>query len=133
MELGGLLWTSVLKLALPPQRPSPDAWLEHQEPFIHMAVVGRSQVLTSWRTEEVSSSVVVGRKSQSILCHLSLSIGYLTRGRWLPCVYVSTDSLPGRLLSHQRSLPVMELPEAEEACSKVNYFLLLFVFSFNEV
>ena len=37
MELGGLLWTSVLKLALPPQRHGPDAWLEHQEPFIHTA------------------------------------------------------------------------------------------------
>ena len=29
------MWTSVLNLALPPQRHSPDAWLEHQEPFIH--------------------------------------------------------------------------------------------------
>ena len=37
MELGGLLWISVLKLALPPQRHSPDTWLEHQEPFIHTA------------------------------------------------------------------------------------------------
>ena len=37
MELGGVLWTSVLKLALPPQRHSPDAWLEHQESFIHTA------------------------------------------------------------------------------------------------
>ena len=37
VDLGGLLWTSVLKLALPPQRHSPDAWLEHQEPFIHTA------------------------------------------------------------------------------------------------
>ena len=37
MELGGLLWTSVLKLALPPHRQSPEASLEHQEPFIHMA------------------------------------------------------------------------------------------------
>ena len=37
VELGGLLWTSVLNLALPPQRHSPDAWLEHQEPVIHMA------------------------------------------------------------------------------------------------
>ena len=37
MELGGLLWTSVLKLALPPQRHNPDAWLERQEPFIHTA------------------------------------------------------------------------------------------------
>ena len=37
VELGVLLWTSVLKLALPPQRHSPDACLEHQEPSIHMA------------------------------------------------------------------------------------------------
>ena len=37
MELGGLFWTSVLNLALPPQRHSPDAWLEHKEPVIHMA------------------------------------------------------------------------------------------------
>ena len=34
-ELGGLLWTSVLNLALPSQRHSPDAWLEHQEPVLH--------------------------------------------------------------------------------------------------
>ena len=38
VELGGLLWTSVLKLALPPQRYSPHGWLEHQEPFIHTAL-----------------------------------------------------------------------------------------------
>ena len=31
------MWTTVLNLALPPQRHSPDAWLEHQEPVIHMA------------------------------------------------------------------------------------------------
>ena len=37
MELGGLLWTNVLNLALPPQRHSPDSWLEYQEPVIHMA------------------------------------------------------------------------------------------------
>ena len=37
MHLGGLLWTSVLNLALAPQRYSPDAWLEYQEPVIHMA------------------------------------------------------------------------------------------------
>ena len=37
VELGGLLWTSVLKLALPPQRHGPDAWLEDQEPFVHTA------------------------------------------------------------------------------------------------
>ena len=34
MELGGLWWTNVLNLALPPQRDSPDSWLEHQEPVI---------------------------------------------------------------------------------------------------
>ena len=37
VELGGLLWTSVLNLALPPQWHSLDAWLEHQEPVLHMA------------------------------------------------------------------------------------------------
>ena len=37
MELGVLLWTSVLNLALPAHRHSPDAWLEHQEPVIHTA------------------------------------------------------------------------------------------------
>ena len=37
VELGGLLWTSVLKLALPPQKHSHDAWLVHQVPFIHSA------------------------------------------------------------------------------------------------
>ena len=37
MELGGLLWSSVLNLALPPQRHSPDAWLENQEPVLHTA------------------------------------------------------------------------------------------------
>ena len=30
-------WTNVLNLALPPQRHSPDTWLEHQEPGIHTA------------------------------------------------------------------------------------------------
>ena len=32
------MWTTnVLNLALQPQRHSPDAWLEHQEPVIHTA------------------------------------------------------------------------------------------------
>ena len=31
------MWTSVLKLVLPPQRHSTDSWLLHQEPFIHTA------------------------------------------------------------------------------------------------
>ena len=34
MELSGLLCTSVLKLALPPQIHNTDSWLEHQETFI---------------------------------------------------------------------------------------------------
>ena len=39
----GITWSwevsciSVLKLALPPQRYGPDAWLEHQEPFVQTA------------------------------------------------------------------------------------------------
>ena len=37
VELGGLWWTNFLNLALPPQRHSPDTWLEHQEPVIHTA------------------------------------------------------------------------------------------------
>ena len=37
MELGGLLWTRILNLALPPQWQSPDAFLEHQEPVLHKA------------------------------------------------------------------------------------------------
>ena len=37
MELGVLWWTNVLNLALPPQRHSLDAWVEHQEPVIRMA------------------------------------------------------------------------------------------------
>ena len=41
--MGGLWWTSVLKLALPPQRLSPDAWLEHQEPVIHTALNKREK------------------------------------------------------------------------------------------
>ena len=31
------MWTHVLNLALPPQRHSPDVWLEHQDPVIHTA------------------------------------------------------------------------------------------------
>ena len=31
------MWTNVLNVALPPQRHSPVAWLEHQEPVIHTA------------------------------------------------------------------------------------------------
>ena len=37
VELGGVLWTNVLNLALPPQKHRSDAWLEHQGPVIHTA------------------------------------------------------------------------------------------------
>ena len=37
MELGGLLWPSVLNSALPPQWHRPDTQLEHREPVSHMA------------------------------------------------------------------------------------------------
>ena len=37
MEPGGLWWTSVLNLALPPQRHRPDTRLEHQDPVSHTA------------------------------------------------------------------------------------------------
>ena len=37
MELGGLWWTNVLNLALPPQRHRPDTQVEHEDPVIHMA------------------------------------------------------------------------------------------------
>ena len=43
VELGGLWWTSVLNLALPPQRHRPDTWPEHQDPISHMAF-GKSEV-----------------------------------------------------------------------------------------
>ena len=37
MELGGLWWTNVLNLALPPQSLRPDTRLEHQDPVSHTA------------------------------------------------------------------------------------------------
>ena len=37
MELGGLWWTNVLNMALPPQRHRPDTRPQHQDPVIHMA------------------------------------------------------------------------------------------------
>ena len=37
MELGGVLWTSVLNLALLPQWHRRDAWLEHQASVHHTA------------------------------------------------------------------------------------------------
>ena len=35
MEPGGLRWTNVLNLALPPQRLRPDTKPEHQDPISH--------------------------------------------------------------------------------------------------
>ena len=37
MELGGLWWTNVLNLALPPQRHRSHTQPEHQDPVSHMA------------------------------------------------------------------------------------------------
>ena len=34
---GGLWWTNVLNLALPPQRLRADTWPEHQDPASHPA------------------------------------------------------------------------------------------------
>ena len=52
MELGGLLWTSVLNSALPPQRHSPDAWLEHQDPVIPMAQNKREKIKERKKEED---------------------------------------------------------------------------------
>ena len=40
---GGLWWTNVLNLALPPQRLRPDKWLEHQDCVSRLAF-GKSEV-----------------------------------------------------------------------------------------
>ena len=37
MELGGLWWTNVLNLVLPPQRHRLDTWPEHPDSVSHMA------------------------------------------------------------------------------------------------
>ena len=37
MGPGGLWWSNVLKLALPPQRLRPDTMPEHQDPVSHTA------------------------------------------------------------------------------------------------
>ena len=34
---------NVLKLSLPPQRHSPDTWVEHQEPVIHTTLNKREK------------------------------------------------------------------------------------------
>ena len=38
------MWTSDLNMAFPPQRHSPDAWLEHQEPVIPTAQKKREEI-----------------------------------------------------------------------------------------
>ena len=52
MELGGLLWTSVLNVALTPQWHCPDAWLEHQEPVLHMAQNKREKKIERKKEED---------------------------------------------------------------------------------
>ena len=43
MEPGGLWWTSVLNLALPPQRHRPDTQPKHQDPVSHTALKKREK------------------------------------------------------------------------------------------
>ena len=62
MELGGLLWTSILNLALPRQRHSPDTWLEHQEPVIHTAQNKREKEIKRERKEGSKEGRKQGRK-----------------------------------------------------------------------
>ena len=52
MELGGLWWTNVLNLALPPQRHSPEAWLEYEEPVVHMSQNKREKERKKERKKE---------------------------------------------------------------------------------
>ena len=67
MELGGLLWTSVLKLALTPQRHSPDAWLQHQEPVIYTAQNKREEKKEEERRETGGdSSCVESQKGHAL-------------------------------------------------------------------
>ena len=40
---GGLWWTNVLNLALPPKRLRPDTRLEHQDPVSHKAQKKREE------------------------------------------------------------------------------------------
>ena len=52
MELGGLWWTNVLNLALPPQRHRPDTWLEHQDLFHSTARKQREKIRKKERKKE---------------------------------------------------------------------------------
>ena len=63
MELGGLWWTNVLNFALPPQRYSPDAWPEHQEPVIHTAQNKREKRREKERKRERERENIGDRKS----------------------------------------------------------------------
>ena len=54
---GGLWWTSVLNLALPPQRLRPDTWWEHQDPVSHMVCVRRSTRL--WEYQQGTASALL--------------------------------------------------------------------------
>ena len=67
MELVGLLWTSVLNLALPPNRHSPDAWLEHQEPVIPTAHNKREKKKRKGRKKKIKSNKVIKIKKIIIL------------------------------------------------------------------
>ena len=56
------MWTSVLKLALPPLRHSPDSWLEQEETFIHTAQKKREKNRKKEREKERERERREGRK-----------------------------------------------------------------------
>ena len=63
MEPGGVWWTNVLNLALPPQRHRPDTRTEHEDPVSHMALGQRalgSRLPNSKLSLAFSGSVVSG-------------------------------------------------------------------------
>ena len=56
--------TNVLKLSLPPQRHSPDVWLEHQEPVIHTTQNKREKIRKKERKR--SEKKVINKKQKII-------------------------------------------------------------------
>ena len=67
VELGGLLWTSVLKLAVPPQRLRRDTQPEHQDPAVSatqhsflLSYYSLTMVLYLIHTLNIQSGFVVG-------------------------------------------------------------------------
>ena len=61
------MWTSVLKLAFPPQRHSPDAWLEHQDPFIHTAQNKREKKIERKKEDKIkyNKAIIIKNKKKN--------------------------------------------------------------------